>query len=366
MRIQKVENLNKALDFLTRVKLVKIENIGGQDIESGTPHLILGLMWTIILRLQIGAIEGADMQNAKMALLKWTQAKTKGYANVDVTNFSTSWKNGLAFNALIHAHRSDLIDFPSLGQGDAQANLNNAFTVAESTLGIDKLLDAEDVAEFPDEKSIMTQLFMYYNHFAAQSSEDVLKQRLHGFTQFEIDIGQEKELFEKNAAGLMAWIAKKLAELASREFPNNVDEVKSLLQTFKVEYQLTEKPPRIVQKNDLETHLFTIQTRLRARNRVHFTPTTNVALMKAAWENLEVAENDYAVALREALKRLEMLDKLAQKFTKKARLRESWMDDTAKLLVGDEFGSDLSAVQDSAKRENALATEIGSYGERLR
>ena len=365
MRIQKVENLNKALDFLTRVKLVKIENIGGQDIESGTPHLILGLMWTIILRLQIGEIEGADSKNAKMALLKWCQAKTKGYADVDVTNFSTSWKNGLAFNALIHAHRSDLINFPSLRQGDALGNLNNAFEIADSALGIDKLLDAEDVAEFPDEKSIMTQLFMYYNHFAAQSSEDVLKQRLHGFTQFEMDISQEKELFEKNAAGLMAWIAQKLAELASRKFPNNVDEVKSLLQTFKVEYQQTEKPPWFVQKNDLETHLFTIQTQLRAKNRVHFTPTNNMALIKAAWENLEVAENDYAVALREALKRLEMLDKLAQKFTKKAGLRESWMDDTAKLLVSDDFGSDLSAVQDSAKRENALATEIGSYGERL-
>ena len=99
MRIQKVENLNKAIDFLTRVKLVKIENIGGSDIADGTPHLILGLMWTIILRLQIGEIEGADSINAKMALLKWTQAKTKGYANVDVTNFSSSWKNGPALGA---------------------------------------------------------------------------------------------------------------------------------------------------------------------------------------------------------------------------------------------------------------------------
>lgn len=101
MKLQRVENINRIIKFL-RDKDIRVENIGGEDIEAGQPMLTLGLIWTIILRLQIADIEGADAKNAKAALLAWCKMKTKGYANVNVTNFKGSWQDGLAFNALIH------------------------------------------------------------------------------------------------------------------------------------------------------------------------------------------------------------------------------------------------------------------------
>ena len=61
----------------------------------------------------------------------------------NITNFTTSWRNGLGFNALIHAHRPDLIDYRNLDPNDHLGNLNNAFNVAENKLGIARLLDAE-------------------------------------------------------------------------------------------------------------------------------------------------------------------------------------------------------------------------------
>ena len=114
MRIHCLENVDKALSFLYEQR-VHLENIGAHNIVGGNPRLTLGLIWTIILRFQIQEITveepgpGAATRSAKDALLLWCQMKTAGYHNVNVRNFTTSWRDGLAFNAIIHKHRSELI-----------------------------------------------------------------------------------------------------------------------------------------------------------------------------------------------------------------------------------------------------------------
>ncbi|CAI9556897.1 unnamed protein product, partial [Staurois parvus] len=144
MRIHCLENVDKALHFLKEQR-VHLENIGPHDIVNGNHRLILGLIWTIILRFQMQDIiveaKGSETRSAKDALLLWCQMKTAGYPNVNVTNFTSSWKDGLAFNALIHKHRPDLINFEKLKKSNAKYNLENAFTVADRQLGITQLLD---------------------------------------------------------------------------------------------------------------------------------------------------------------------------------------------------------------------------------
>jgi spectrin beta len=113
-------------------------------------------------------------RSAKEALLLWCQIKTADYANVNVKNFTTSWRDGLAFNALLHKHRPDLINYSQLNKNNPVYNLNNAFTTAENKLGIKSLLDVDDVnRDMPDDKAIMTYVATLYHYFSKMKDDQV-------------------------------------------------------------------------------------------------------------------------------------------------------------------------------------------------
>lgn len=141
MRFHRIANVNKALDFIAS-KNVKLVSVGAEEIVDGNVKMTLGLIWTIILRFAIQDIE-VGSSTAKEGLLLWCQRKTAPYKNVNVQNFHNSWKDGLAFCALIHRHRPDLINYNELSREDTIKNLNLAFDIAERELNIPKMLDAE-------------------------------------------------------------------------------------------------------------------------------------------------------------------------------------------------------------------------------
>merc|ERR1719495_2593025 len=107
-----------------------------------------------------------------VALECWCRRSVSGYPGVKITDMSSSWRDGLAFCALIHRYRPDLLDFDSLDQDDWTGNCTLAFQVAESQLGIPTLLDVEDVIrnESPDQFFIMTYVAQFYHRFTAPDS----------------------------------------------------------------------------------------------------------------------------------------------------------------------------------------------------
>lgn len=62
---------------------------------------------------------------------------------IQITDFDKCWRDGLAFNAIIHTIRHDLIDFEMAKTQTARVNLEQAFSTAEKYLGIPRLIDPE-------------------------------------------------------------------------------------------------------------------------------------------------------------------------------------------------------------------------------
>uniref|UniRef100_A0A8C6PKI9 Cytospin-A n=1 Tax=Nothobranchius furzeri TaxID=105023 RepID=A0A8C6PKI9_NOTFU len=100
------------------------------------------------------------------ALLKWCQKKTEGYPNIDITNFSSSWNDGLAFCALLHTYLPAHIPYQELTGQDKRRNFTLAFQAAES-VGIKCTLDINEMVhmERPDWQSVMTYVTAIYKYF---------------------------------------------------------------------------------------------------------------------------------------------------------------------------------------------------------
>ncbi|XP_053797989.1 F-actin-monooxygenase MICAL3 isoform X1 [Vidua chalybeata] len=100
-------------------------------------------------------------------LLSWCQRQTDGYAGVNVTDLTMSWKSGLALCAIIHRYRPDLIDFDSLDEHDVEKNNQLAFDIAEKEFGICPIMTGKEMASVgePDKLSMVMYLTQFYEMF---------------------------------------------------------------------------------------------------------------------------------------------------------------------------------------------------------
>ncbi|KAM9497480.1 uncharacterized protein ACWYII_001353 isoform 12-T12 [Salvelinus alpinus] len=156
-----------------------------------------------------GPVSSPGLVTSSKSLLEWCQEVTKGYKGVRVTNFNTSWRNGLAFCAILHHFYPDKIDFEALETNDIKLNNKKAFD-GFATLGISRLMEPSDMVllSVPDRLIVMTYLSQIRTHFTGQ--ELSVLQIEHNSSQSSYAVTEPSQGSDVDAAA--RFCARKLQE----------------------------------------------------------------------------------------------------------------------------------------------------------
>ncbi|XP_061253767.1 dystonin isoform X2 [Bos javanicus] len=346
MRFHRLQNVQIALDYLKR-RQVKLVNIRNDDITDGNPKLTLGLIWTIILHFQISDIhvtgESEDM-SAKERLLLWTQQATEGYAGIRCENFTTCWRDGKLFNAIIHKYRPDLIDMNTVAVQSNLANLEHAFYVAEK-IGVIRLLDPEDVdVSSPDEKSVITYVSSLYDAFpkVPEGGEGI------GANDVEVKWIEYQNMVNY----LVQWIRHHVATMSERTFPNNPVELKALYNQY-LQFKETEIPPKETEKSKIK-RLYKLLEIWIEFGRIKLLQGYHPNDIEKEWGKLIIAMLEREKALRPEVERLEMLQQIANRVQRGSVICEDKL-----LLARNALQSDSKRLESGLQFQNEA--EIAGY-----
>ncbi|XP_062981103.1 dystonin isoform X2 [Elgaria multicarinata webbii] len=346
MRFHRLQNVQIALDYLKR-RQVKLVNIRNDDITDGNPKLTLGLIWTIILHFQISDIhvtgESEDM-SAKERLLLWTQQTTEGYAGIRCENFTTCWRDGRLFNAIIHKYRPDLIDMNTVAVQSNLANLEHAFFVAEK-LGVARLLDPEDVdVSSPDEKSVITYVSSLYDAFPK------VPEGGEGISAHDVEVKWVE--YQNMVNYLIQWIRHHATIMADRAFPNNPVELKALYNQY-LQFKETEIPPKEIDKSKIK-HLYKLLEVWIEFGRIKLPQGYHPNDIEKEWGKLIIAMLEREKTLRPEVERLEMLQQIANRVQ-----RDSLSCEDKLMLARNAVQSDGKRLESGLQFQNEA--EIAGY-----
>nr|XP_004656733.2 EH domain-binding protein 1-like protein 1 isoform X7 [Jaculus jaculus] len=158
--------------------------------------------------------------SSSQSLLEWCQEVTTGYRGVCITNFTTSWRNGLAFCAILHRFHPDKIDYASLDPHNIKQNNKQAFD-GFAALGVSRLLEPADMVllSVPDKLIVMTYLCQIRAFCTGQELQLVQLEGGGGAGTYRVGSAQQSPPDDLDAGGLAQRLRERGAE-APREVVN--------------------------------------------------------------------------------------------------------------------------------------------------
>ncbi|KTF96957.1 hypothetical protein cypCar_00005780 [Cyprinus carpio] len=252
--------------------------------------------------------ESEDM-TAKERLLLWSQQMTEGYVGVRCDNFTTSWRDGRLFSAIIHKYRPDLVDMSRVSTQSSRSNLEQAFGVAEQ-LGVARLLDPEVFYTFaclsiradvdvssPDEKSVITYVSTLYDVFPK------VPEGMEGISANDVDIKWVE--YQNMVKYLSQWIKHNVTVMSDRNFPSNLVELKALYTQY-LQFKENEIPPKENEKAKIK-HLYKMLEVWIEFGRIQLPQGYHPNDVEKEWGKLIVAMLEREKSLRPEVDRYEMI-----------------------------------------------------------
>ncbi|XDV50941.1 hypothetical protein PO909_019905 [Leuciscus waleckii] len=293
---------------------------------------------------------------AKERLLLWSKQMTEGYVGVRCDNFTTSWRDGRLFNAIIHKYRPDLVDMSRVSTQSSRSNLEQAFGVAEQ-LGVARLLDPEDVdVSSPDEKSVITYVSTLYDVFPK------VPEGMEGISANDVDIKWVE--YQNMVMYLSQWIKHNVTVMADRNFPSNPVELKALYTQYQ-QFKENEIPPKENEKAKIK-HLYKMLEVWMEFGRIQLPQGFHPNDVEKEWGKLIVAMLEREKSLRPEVDRLEMLQQIANRVQrdciagedKLALARTALQSDAKRLESGIQFQNEAEIAGYLLECENLLRQQV--------
>ncbi|KAF5309603.1 hypothetical protein D9611_013983 [Ephemerocybe angulata] len=348
IRVQKAENVTKALEFITS-RGVKLTNIGPEDIIDGNLKLILGMIWTLILRFTIADISEEGL-SAKEGLLLWCQRKTAPYKEVNVQDFTHSWSDGLALCALIHCHRPDLLDYDKLNKDDRHGNTELAFGIAADHLGIPRLLEVEDLCDSarPDERSVMTYIASFFHAFSSMDQAENESRRVEKFADLMQSVWIIRTDYERRARLLLENLEQVQNQWAASIFTGVYADAKEQSSQFNA-YKQSTKRTWVTERQDVITLFGNVQTKLKTYSLAEYVPPRGLAPqdLDAAWQGLLKSEASRSRAINAEIRKIK--EGLRKKFADIANAFEQRLHD---------ISVELTMIEGPLEEQQQQAKEI--------
>lgn len=190
-----LDNLSNAFRFLEQEQ-VQLVNLGPSDIYNGVEKLILGLIWTLIVKYQISAVQGSAAaagageegegegeghsgepgagpgaspgdRSPQAVLLDWVNGQVgadlltaAGLGETGVRNFNRDWQSGRLLAAVVESLRPGVFEMEQLPDSPLDT-ARAAMAVADQLLQVPQILDPEDLVQSPDDLAVMTYVALF-------------------------------------------------------------------------------------------------------------------------------------------------------------------------------------------------------------
>ncbi|KAF5404186.1 hypothetical protein PHET_02459 [Paragonimus heterotremus] len=322
-----------------------------------------------------------EIRHAKDALLLWCQLKTAGYPQVEIADFTSSWRDGLAFCALLHRHYPELIDFDNLTKMHSEPleRFEIAFSQAADHLGIPKLIEPMDLISgwWADEWCILTIVVTWYRWLndsqytqrSANRLNHVLNQciLLHRLaTRYLIRIHRWLQ-WACVSTDRLNETRRHLSEYGQTEQTNGDSETCIRMELQKLtKWRQVDVTEKMTERSQLEFTLHKVQASQLAASHFLFVPPEGYGITDVyrTWDELMSAEHECHLTIMNELTRQANQKHFIQRFDRKLCSYAHWLEENEHILLVAEqtdavtFRTDMEPIVSFISRKHNLWTAV--------